>query len=250
MQKLRALSLIFLLAGAHSFCLSADVKVLVAGAAKSAFEKIALEFERTSGHKLEVRYDTVGALRDRVLAGEKVDLVVLSSTAVDTLEQKGLVAVPDRRLVGIVVSGLAVRAGSAVPDISTETKLKQVLLAAPSIAQADGARGATSGAHFTKLIDTLGLREALANRLILLPFGVDAIHGVEQGKYALGVSQSSEIIPIAGVTFVGEFPSPHSLRTAYAAAAIGSSETGKQLGMFMNTEFARKQYAGSGFAAP
>jgi hypothetical protein len=73
---------------------------------------------------------------------------------------------------------------------------------------------------------------------------------VADGKFALGVSQSSEIVPLPGVVFVGEFPAPHGLRTAYDAAAIRSSATGLQLLNYLQSESARAQLAASGMARP
>lgn len=250
MQGLRTTALVCASLFGAALAHAAEVHVLVAGAAKAAFEKMATDYERSSGNTLKASYDTVGALRDRVLAGEKVDLVVLSAAAIDSLAQKGLVAGAERNDVGVVISGLAVRRGSPIPDISTEAALKQTLLAAPSIAQADGARGATSGTHFSQLVNTLGLRDALNARIAVLPFGAEAIQGVADGKFALGVSQSSEIVPMPGVVFVGGFPSPYSLRTTYTAAAIGGSAAGRALLTHLQTEPVRGLFAASGFSPP
>jgi len=229
---------------------AAEVRVFVAGASKAAFETLAHDYERTSGNTLKASFDTVGALRDRVIAGDQPDLVILSSAGVDALMARGLLKADGRADLGLVVAGLAVRRGAPVPDISTEAALRKTLLAAESIAQADGARGATSGAHFSKLIDTLGLREMLGARITVLPFGVEAIQGVSDGKYALGVSQSSEIVPIAGVTFVGGLPAPYALRTLYTAAALQGSNEGLQLLNFLRSDGAKAHFAASGFAAP
>src|SRR5688500_15853356 len=55
-----------------------DLRVFAAGAAKTLFAAVAPRFEREGGGKIDVVFDTVGALRDRVLAGEAPDLVLLS----------------------------------------------------------------------------------------------------------------------------------------------------------------------------
>ena len=48
-------------------------------------------------------------------------------------------------------------------------------------------------------------------------------------RIELGLSQSSEIVPHAGETFVGCLPAPHVLTTPYLAAAIGTSSQGAAL---------------------
>jgi molybdate transport system substrate-binding protein len=227
-----------------------EVRVFVAGAAKAAFELVVPDYEKLSGHSVQASYDTVGALRDRITAGDKPDLVILSSAAVDTLAQRALVLADERTNVGVVVAGLAVRRGSSLPDIGTEAALSQTLLAAKTIAQADGARGATSGLHFSKVIAALGLTEQLSARITVLPFGVDVIQGVADGRFELGVSQSSEIVPVPGVSFVGGLPDPYALRTSYVAAVISSSEEGRKLLSFLQTGKVRARFSAAGFERP
>lgn len=231
------------LSGAHA----AELRVLVAGAAKAAFERMVPEIERSTGDRVMASFDTVGALRDRVVGGEKPDLVILSSAAVDALIARGLAQADGRREIGSVVSGLAVRRGEPIPDISSEEALKRTLLAAKSISHADGARGATTGAHFAKVIDALGLRDQLASRITVLPFGVDVIQAVAEGKFEIGVSQSSEIVLTPGVTFVGGLPEPHALRTPYAAAVVGASAAGVKLLRLLGEAAAQSQFEAAGF---
>ena len=249
MRAHRALFAALLALGATA-TLAAEVRVFVAGAAKAAVEKVAPEYERASGDRIAASFDTVGALRDRIVAGERPDLVILSAAAVDALAGRGLVAADARREIGVVVSGLAVRRGAPVPDIADEAALKRALLAAKSIAHADGARGATSGAHFAAVIDKLGLRAELQSRITVLPFGVEVIEGVADGRFEIGVSQSSEIVPHAGVTFVGGLPRPYALVTPYVAAVIGGSTRGTELLRFIAQPAAQAQFEAAGFARP
>src|SRR3954451_3830589 len=173
-----------------------EVRVLAAGAAKHAIETIAPAFASASGHSVRASFDTVGAQRDRVLQaapGAVADVVVLSEAAVQQLRDGRKLVEAAPVPLGEVSVSLAVPAGQPVPDISDAAHLRAALLAAPSIAYADPARGATAGTHFARTLDALGIREAVAPKATVLPFGVDVINAVAQGRYALGVSQSSEI---------------------------------------------------------
>jgi molybdate transport system substrate-binding protein len=224
-----------------------EVRVLAAGAAKAALEKIAPEFQRATGHTLHASFDTVGAQRDRVLKGEAVDLAILSDGAIAQLAAAGRVANLPRQAIGTVAVSLAVPAGASVPDISTPEALKQALQQAPAIAYADPARGATAGTHFDKVLAQLGLRETLQPKLHVLPFGVDVIRDVSTGKYALGVSQSSEILQHAGITMVGPLPAPFALTTAYSAAVTSEQPAARQLLEFLGTPPAVRQFRATGF---
>ncbi len=196
-----------LLAVISSLAHADNIRVLAAGAAKAAVERIAPEFTRQTGHTLSATFDTVGAQRDRVLQG------------------------------------------APVPNISNPEALKQALLAAPSIAYADPARGATAGTHFAKVLDTLGLSQTLQARITVLPFGVEVIKDVSHGKYALGVSQSSEILQHPGITMVGPLPAPLALSTRYSAAPTSDQTAAGVLMTFLASEAALKHFRATGFLA-
>jgi molybdate transport system substrate-binding protein len=227
-----------------------EVRVLAAGAAKAALEQIAPQFQRATGHSVRAGYDTVGAQRDRVLQGEAADLVILSDSAIAQLAAAGRLPDSGPQAIGSVAVSLAVRAGATVPDISTPEALKLALQQAPTIAYADPARGATAGTHFDKVLAQLGLRETLQPRLHVLPFGVDVIKDVSTGKYALGVSQSSEILQHEGITMVGPLPTPYALTTAYSAAVSSSKPAARQLLQFLAAPPALAAFRSTGFLQP
>lgn len=227
-----------------------EVRVLAAGAAKAALEKIAPDFQRTTGHSLSASFDTVGAQRDRLLNGEAADLVILSDSAIAQLATAGRLTGEQRQFIGSVAVSLAVRAGAAVPDISTPEALKLALQQAPAIAYADPARGATAGTHFDKVLVQLGLRETLKPKLHVLPFGVDVIKDVSVGKYALGVSQSSEILQHEGITMVGPLPPPYALTTGYSAAVTSARPAAELLLQFLASAPAVATFRATGFLRP
>lgn len=205
-----------------------EVRVLAAGAAKHALETLAPGFEQRTGHRLRASFDTVGAQRDRVLQaapGAVADVVVLSEAALEQLRA----------------------AGRPLPDISDAAHLRQALLDAPSIAYADPARGATAGTHFARTVEALGLKEALAGKTTVLPFGGDVIEAVAQGRFALGVSQSSEISNHPGVRLVGALPPPHAQGTGYGAALASEGAAGRALLAYLDSPEGRAAWATGGF---
>ena len=97
------------------------------------------------------------------------------------------------------------------------------------------------------MIDQLGLREALQPKLTVLPFGVEVIEAVAAGRYELGASQSSEIVPHASVTYVGDLPAPYALRTPYVAGVVNDSAKGLRLLKFLTTPDGLGAFSASGF---
>jgi molybdate transport system substrate-binding protein len=226
---------------------SATPPIFAAGAVKHAVEEV-LAGLRAAGRPVpEAAFDTVGALRDRILAGERPAVALLSAEAITAIVARGLA--PEGSVVELGRTGvaLAAPAGRPAPDISTPDALRAALLGAESLAFADPARGATAGRHFAALLDRLGIAEQMRPKLRLVPFGVEGVAMASRGEVALAVSQATEIIDRPGVQLVGLLPDALQLWTVYRAATIqDGAEARALLGLF-TTEPARAAFARIGF---
>ena len=99
------------------------------------------------------------------------------------------------------------------------------------------------------MLDRLGIRDRIADRLTLLPFGVEVIQAVADGRVELGVSQSSEISLHPGVSLVGRLPEPYALVTPYAAASLnGASDTATRFVDFLQTNVGVEALTEAGFS--
>ena len=117
--------LVLLFALAAGGASAADLKLLTAGAYKSAALEIVADFEKKTGHKVTIDNDTAGALQKRVADGEYFDVVVIppiadgarcSATRVDESSAKELARV------GV---GMAIKQGAPLPDISERRRLQE-----------------------------------------------------------------------------------------------------------------------------
>lgn len=225
-----------------------EITVFAAGAVKHAMTAAQEPFERATGHRLVFTFDTVGALRDRVLAGERPHLIVVSAAAIDALVSAGHIARAEARDLGAIGVALAVRRGAPVPDVSTAERLTSVLRAAPSIAYGSPARGATAGTHFERILDRLGLLAEIRGKARVVDFGVQAIDAVAEGSVALGVSQASEIAPVTGVSLVAPLPPEFRLETRYAVAPVTNSAGGSAFRAFLQGSEGRSLLRAVGFS--
>ena len=226
-----------------------SVRVLSAGAAQGALVQLTAPFSASSGYKLDAAFDTAGALRQRVLAGEPADVVILSAEAMAALEASGRIDAASKVALGSVGVALAVRKGAPAPDITTAGALKATLLAAKSIAHADPARGATAGTHFAKVLERLGIADAVRPRVTIVGFGGEVVEGVAAGRYEVGVSQSSEIAAHPGVTLVARLPQPYAHDTMYVAAKSPGADPGADaLLALLRSPTGRAAFAALGFA--
>jgi molybdate transport system substrate-binding protein len=155
----------------------------------------------------------------RVQAGEAFDVVFLSSEAIDKLIASGHIDPTSK--VNLVNSGVAVavKAGAAAPDISSEAALKTAVLAAKTISYSTG----PSGVALAKLFERWGITEQIANRIVQAPSGVPVGSLVAKGEVELGFQQLSELIHLDGISIVGPLPPEIQITTTFSAGVCTAS---------------------------
>jgi molybdate transport system substrate-binding protein len=131
-----------------------------------------------------------------------VDVVVLSSTAIDSLIAAGSL-LPDSR-VDLVRSGVsvAVRKGAPRPDISSEDAVKRAVSAAKTLSFSTG----PSGVYLEKLFERWGILQDIRARIVVPPPGVPVGSLVANGTVELGFQQLSELLTLPGIDVIGPLP--------------------------------------------
>ena len=193
-----------------------DLKLYAAAGVKSPVTAIAADYEKLSGTRISLVFDTAGGAEEKFYVDASATFLVTSKVRIDAAEKAGKLAGGTTIPLGDTVAGFAVTPGSAKPDISTSAKLKEALLAAPSIAFSDPARGATAGTHFLKVITALGIKDEVLKKSTLAVDGIETMRLILEGKAALGVTQLSEIAQSDMAALVGPFPPEFDLATTYS----------------------------------
>jgi molybdate transport system substrate-binding protein len=168
----------------------------------------------------------------RVQQGEAFDIVALASNPLSQLESAGKTVAGST--VALVRSGVsvAVPAGAAQPDISTEQALKTAVMAAPTLGYSTG----PSGTHLVNTFERWGILESIRPRIVQAPPGVPVARLVAQGDVALGFQQLSELLHVPGISIVGPLPPGVQVMTTFAAALAATCtqpEAAKALLAFM-----------------
>ena len=140
---------------------AAEIKLMSSGGMRVALIDLTPAFERATKHKVVATYGAPGTIRDRVLAGEPMDVLVFPGLGIDALAKEGKIISGSKVILARSGMGVAVRAGAPKPDISTPEALKRTLLAAKSIVYTDPALGSPSGVHFAKVLERLGIAEEM-----------------------------------------------------------------------------------------
>ena len=202
---------------------AADIYVVGAGAIQEPFEALTAEFSRETGHKVHAIFGPVGGMQAKLKGGEKADVIVLSTAALDELEKAGSLVAGSRVELGRAVAGIGVGAGAPQPDISTPDALKKTLMAARTIAYTNPAAGGTAGIYMTGLLERLGLTEEVKKKALLEASGSAVAAAVANGTAEIGISFTSELLPNKGVKVVGTMPESIGLVVSYVAAVAKES---------------------------
>jgi molybdate transport system substrate-binding protein len=202
-----------------------EVKVMSAGAVKSMVATLAAEFESESGDKLNLNFGTAGSLRERIKNGELADLVILSKSAIAELAKLGLI-VPDSRIdLGRTVTGVVVREGAPIPDISTPEAFKRALLNARTVAYTDPKAGGSGGIMFSALLQKLGIADEINKKAVLGKGGHDVTVAIAEGRAEIGTTFISEVLPVKGAKVVGPLPGElHNANTYTGGIHVRASE--------------------------
>lgn len=198
--------------------------VLSAGAAQGIVTALREAFRADTGADLTASFGAVGAMRERLFAGEPCDVVILTAAMIADLEREGRAVAGTAAPLGCVRTGVAVRAGEPLPDIADGAALRAALLAARGIYFPDPER-ATAGIHVVGVLRKLGIHDAVAPRLHPYPNGATAMRALAQaGEPGLvGCTQITEIRYTPGVVLVGPLPSGFELATVYTAAVCSGA---------------------------
>jgi molybdate transport system substrate-binding protein len=202
----------------------ATLRILSAGAAQAVTERLMEAFRRETGHNVAADFGAVGVMKSRVTGGEPVDLVILTRALIEELVAASLVRPGSRVDLGKVGTGVAVRAGTPVPDISDADLLRVRILTATRIVFPDPAV-ATAGKVVMNLLEKLGVLHEVGSRVQLFPNGYAAMKWLAQtqGTGALGITQVTEILPNAGVSYAGPLPEPFQMKAIYSAALAANA---------------------------
>lgn len=226
------------------------LKLLSAGAVKGGVAQIAAAFGREHGYAVNVEFTQVPKLRARVSAGEQVDVVVATQGALKDFEAQGKIFGATLGLVGRSRVGVLVHADATAPDVSDAEAFKRALLAATHVVHND----ASSGVYIAGLLEKLGLKALLGDRIVVVNSG-SAINTMvaEMGPGAIGMGQISEIQVMiskgCSVKLVAPLPDAiQNISTYYTAAMVASTAPGPAaaLAQALTDEAAKTVFAATG----
>jgi molybdate transport system substrate-binding protein len=195
------------------------IALLSAGAIEPGLRAAVAAFERDTGHAVAITFNTAPRLRERLQNHPAFDVVIAPP---GVIAEFGALMSGTWAELGRVGSGVAVRDGAELPDVSTADKLKRALLDAESVVF----NRASTGLYLETLIRKMDIEAQVQAKATRYPNGASVLEHVIAGKgREIGVGALTEILLYQGkgLTLVGPMPPEVQNYTDYTAAPLASS---------------------------
>jgi molybdate transport system substrate-binding protein len=226
----------------------AEIKVLSSIATREAYLELVPQFEKSSGHQVATTWSGTTAIMQRMAAGERYDLVVISSSELEELIKQGKIVAGSRVDLAKSGIGIAVRAGAPRPDVGSAAALKQALLAAKTVGYTSG----PSGVYMAGLIERMGIAAEVKPKHRSVPSGGTVGTIVATGEAEIGFQQVSELVHIPGIDYIGPLPSDVQCMTIFSCgvqAGAPQPDAARTLVAFLTTPAAKQVMTKHGLEA-
>jgi molybdate transport system substrate-binding protein len=212
---------------------AAEVNVFLSGAARRAYDTLAPQFERASGHKLVTTSDLPPALVRKMDAGEPFDVMILSYDVAGLIKD-GKLAADSRTVLGRAGVGIAVPKGAPKPKFGTVEEFKQSLLNAKAIATSGEG---SSGRYVASLLDRLGIADQVKPKIKTGGAGTSALL-VSRGEVDFAVSGLPPLVGTPNIEWLGLIPDELQSWVVFTGAVnvkAKEPEAGRALLNFLTT---------------
>jgi molybdate transport system substrate-binding protein len=207
----------------------AELKVLAGGSMTGPLNELAPQFERASGHRLTIHFDSTPNLI-KLATSTAFDLGVVPVDVFKNGEAKARFVSGPTLDIARVGYGVAVRAGAPKPDVSTPDALKKTLLDAQSIAYLPAS---AAGAYVSSVFERLGIGEAMKAKTKPQTATQDIAKAVAKGDAELGVFLIN-VLMAPGVELAGPFPAELQNDLVFTSAIAADSKEAEAAKAFID----------------
>ena len=199
---------------------AAELKVLAGGSMTAVLNELAPQFERASGHKLVIHFDSTPNLIKLATSGALFDLGVVPVDVFKDAAAKARFAVGPTIDIARAGYGVAVRVGAPKPDLDTPAAFKKSMLDAQSIAYIPAS---AAGSYVTGVFERLGIAEQMKAKTKPQTATTQIPQAVAKGEAELGIFLINVLIA-PGVELAGPFPAELQQELVFSAAITADSK--------------------------
>jgi molybdate transport system substrate-binding protein len=209
---------------------AAELRILAGGSMTGPLNELGPQFERATGHKLVIHFDSTPNLIKQATSDAPFDLGVVPIDVFKDSAAKARFAAGPAIEIARVGYGIAVRAGAPRPDVSTPAALKKTLLDAQSIAYIPAS---AAGAYVTGVFERLGIGEAMKAKTKAQTATTQIPQAVAKGEAELGVFLIN-VLMAPGVELAGSFPAELQQELVFAAAVAADTKEAEAANAFIS----------------
>jgi molybdate transport system substrate-binding protein len=204
----------------------ADITVLTSGGTNPGLRALSATWTAETGKQVTIVGGTVTRARDNVQNKLPGDLALLPLPQFDEVSAnyKSGTAKP----IGRVHFGLAVKAGTPHPDISTLPKFIAVMKAGSGVGFTDPARGSAAGKWVADL-----LAQPEYSGVKPMPTAGTPGQAIARDGIQYGLGPISEEVTVPGVEVVGTLPGAIAKHFDYSAAVLGHAMQADEAAAFL-----------------
>ena len=239
-----AISAAFFAVPAHAV----ELTVFATGSMADPLKEVGEDFTRATGNTLRFNLGTTGGVLNKLKAGEKGDVIVISDEAAIELEKDGKIAGGTRADLASSVFGVVVKKSAPSPDVSTPEALKKAVLAARTISYPDPVAAAASGGYIDSIFAQMGIKDEARKKAALKPMGVLVGDAVAKGEAELGLSFVSEFVanPTLKVIMFPQALQKPQMYMAGVFAGTANADAARAFIVFVTSPAARAKLKAAG----
>ena len=194
---------------------AAEIKVFSSRAVATVLGEIGPEFEQATGHKLNVVIGFSPVFVKQINDGEPFDIIASPPGAINGLVKNGKVIAETRTTLARAGYGVAVRAGTPKPDVSTTEAFKRALLNAKSV-------GYLPTPGVPELLERLEIADAIKSK-VTIPTTDIVNELVAKGELEIGVIAITQVLTTPGLDLAGPLPPEIQVYTVFEGAVSANS---------------------------
>jgi molybdate transport system substrate-binding protein len=181
---------------------SAEVKLLAGANMQGVLTTTTSAFEKESGNKLNITYDTSGGAEKRYQAGERFDVVIIGRAVLDKLATAGTIKGTIKNVANSPI-GIIIKKGAPKLQLASNDEVKKALLSAKSVVYTDPEKGGLSAVFFQQYLEKNGIAEQIRSKAKLVPPpGINVAKAVASGEGEIGINQKAEVQGEPGIELV------------------------------------------------
>src|SRR5690349_18682024 len=229
------------LAAAPMAANAAELKVLIGGGLAASLKELAPQFEKATGHKLDMTFAATP------------ELIKLSTSAcfdagvvpIDVMKNDAARAkfANEEDTIARAGFGVAVKSGAAKPEVSTPDAFKAALLKASSVSFLPAS---AAGSYVQKVFERLGITDEMKAKTKVAAAPGDIPKAVASGEAELGIFLISVLI-VPGVDIAGPFPGDLQQDLVFIGAVAAESKSPEAAKAFL--KFLKSPQAAAVFKA-